>query len=434
MCLPGFSMSRESEARSPLDDSEVEEVFREDLDEDDEPKLCQVCGDKATGYHFNAMTCEGCKGFFRRAMKGPAKFRCPFQNNCIITKSNRRQCQFCRLQKCLSIGMLKELIMSDEAVEKRRMLIRRKRMAEEPVVLSEQQEVVIQELLEAHRKTFDLTFSDFNQFRPIDRDQNPISEYIQESINSQSVRAERSITSQSVRAERSREPVVNLLPHGSCSSSVYHLEDAENGDKEGKAVFTTLPHITDLSTYMIQNVINYAKVLNPFRALTIDDQISLLKGATFEMVQMRFNMTFNENTGMWECGSLRYCMDDAKRAGFQPHLLDPLMKFHFTLRRLHLDETEYVLMQTISLFSPDRPGVTQHSVVDKYQEMLSLALKTYIETKRSGPEKYLLFPKIIACLTEMRTMNEEYTKQVLQIQDIQPEVSPLMLEIVSKNS
>ncbi|KAL6484383.1 hypothetical protein MHYP_G00064280 [Metynnis hypsauchen] len=106
-CLPGFIMSRESEAQSPLDDSEVE-VFREELDEDDEPKVCQVCGDKATGYHFNAMTCEGCKGFFRRAMKGPAKFRCPFQNNCIITKSNRRQCQFCRLQKCLSIGMLKE--------------------------------------------------------------------------------------------------------------------------------------------------------------------------------------------------------------------------------------------------------------------------------------------------------------------------------------
>ncbi|XP_017568958.1 nuclear receptor subfamily 1 group I member 2 isoform X1 [Pygocentrus nattereri] len=421
-CLPGFIMSRESEARSPLDDSEVE-VFREELDEDDDPKVCQVCGDKATGYHFNAMTCEGCKGFFRRAMKGPAKFRCPFQSNCVITKSNRRQCQFCRLQKCLSIGMLKELIMSDEAVEKRRMLIRRKRMAEEPPVLSEQQEAVIQELLEAHRKTFDLTFSNFDQFRPIDRNQDPITEYMQECTDSQSVRA-----------ESSREPVVNLLPHGSCSSSVCHVEDSENGDKRRKTVFTTLPHLTDLSTYMIQNVINYAKVLRPFRALTIDDQISLLKGATFEIVQMLFNMTFNENTGIWECGSLRYCMDDAKRAGFQHHLLDPLMKFHFTLRKLHLDETEYVLMQAISLFSPDRPGVTQNSVIDKYQEMLSLVLKTYIETKRSGPEKYLLFPKIIACLTEMRTMNEEHTKQLLQIQDIQPEVSPLMLEIVSKNS
>ncbi len=29
------------------------------------PRICGVCGDKASGFHFNAMTCEGCKGFFR---------------------------------------------------------------------------------------------------------------------------------------------------------------------------------------------------------------------------------------------------------------------------------------------------------------------------------------------------------------------------------
>lgn len=29
------------------------------------PRICGVCSDKATGFHFNAMTCEGCKGFFR---------------------------------------------------------------------------------------------------------------------------------------------------------------------------------------------------------------------------------------------------------------------------------------------------------------------------------------------------------------------------------
>ena len=32
---------------------------------EDEPRNCAVCGDRATGYHFHALTCEGCKGFFR---------------------------------------------------------------------------------------------------------------------------------------------------------------------------------------------------------------------------------------------------------------------------------------------------------------------------------------------------------------------------------
>ncbi|KAL6726753.1 hypothetical protein Aduo_008692 [Ancylostoma duodenale] len=27
-------------------------------------ELCLVCGDKASGYHYNALTCEGCKGNF----------------------------------------------------------------------------------------------------------------------------------------------------------------------------------------------------------------------------------------------------------------------------------------------------------------------------------------------------------------------------------
>lgn len=27
-------------------------------------ELCVVCGDKASGYHYNALTCEGCKGIY----------------------------------------------------------------------------------------------------------------------------------------------------------------------------------------------------------------------------------------------------------------------------------------------------------------------------------------------------------------------------------
>ncbi|CAH0763213.1 unnamed protein product [Diatraea saccharalis] len=84
-------------------------------------KICLVCGDKALGYNFNAISCESCKAFFRRNALTSKEFKCPFTNNCEITVVTRRFCQKCRLAKCLSIGMVKEFIMSEQdKAEKRK--------------------------------------------------------------------------------------------------------------------------------------------------------------------------------------------------------------------------------------------------------------------------------------------------------------------------
>ncbi|KAG1945471.1 vitamin D3 receptor isoform VDRA [Pimephales promelas] len=306
MCILQIRMSKEMEELSPLGDSGHGDESEEETEEDDEPKICQVCGDKSTGYHFNAMTCEGCKGFFRRAMKRPAQLSCPFQNACVITKSNRRQCQSCRLQKCLSIGMKRELIMSDEAVEKRRLQIKRKRMHEEPVMLSPQQEAAIEELVTAHQKTFDMTCAQFIQFRPLDRDQNSMSEYSREPKTGR-------YSNPTMHTRPPEDGVQRTVNLSSPSSSFQSLK--KNTDKRWLkgAIFTSLPHFTDLTTYMIKNVINFSKTLEMFRTLIIEDQISLLKGATFEIILIHFNMFFNEVTGIWECGPLQYCLDDAMR-------------------------------------------------------------------------------------------------------------------------
>uniref|UniRef100_A0A336K580 CSON000745 protein n=1 Tax=Culicoides sonorensis TaxID=179676 RepID=A0A336K580_CULSO len=84
-------------------------------------RTCQVCGDKALGYNFNAVTCESCKAFFRRNALTKKEFTCPFNQNCEITVVTRRFCQKCRLARCFEIGMKKEYIMSEvEKVEKRK--------------------------------------------------------------------------------------------------------------------------------------------------------------------------------------------------------------------------------------------------------------------------------------------------------------------------
>ncbi len=58
--------------------------------------LCLVCGDRASGYHYNALACEGCKGFFRRSITKNQKYACKYGDTCEIDMYMRRKCQACR--------------------------------------------------------------------------------------------------------------------------------------------------------------------------------------------------------------------------------------------------------------------------------------------------------------------------------------------------
>nr|XP_054752372.1 orphan steroid hormone receptor 2 isoform X4 [Lytechinus pictus] len=68
-------------------------------------ELCAVCGDKASGRHYGAISCEGCKGFFKRSIRKHLGYTCRGNKDCQIIKHNRNRCQYCRLQKCLDMGM-----------------------------------------------------------------------------------------------------------------------------------------------------------------------------------------------------------------------------------------------------------------------------------------------------------------------------------------
>ncbi|XGW14564.1 hypothetical protein V3C99_000680 [Haemonchus contortus] len=78
--------------------------------EEDSEKVCAVCGDRAVCFHYGARTCEGCKGFFKRTVQKASKYACAGNRNCPIEKRYRSRCQACRFQKCLSVGMVKEIV------------------------------------------------------------------------------------------------------------------------------------------------------------------------------------------------------------------------------------------------------------------------------------------------------------------------------------
>ncbi|CAG2167605.1 unnamed protein product [Oppiella nova] len=99
----------------------------------EEIKKCVICGDKASGNNFNVMTCESCKAFFRRNALKSMEFQCSLRGNCQINLISRKYCRSCRLKKCLSMGMKKEYILSDELKQLRRIIRSNKIVAENTI-------------------------------------------------------------------------------------------------------------------------------------------------------------------------------------------------------------------------------------------------------------------------------------------------------------
>ncbi|NWZ88171.1 VDR protein, partial [Poecile atricapillus] len=401
-------------------------------------RICGVCGDRATGFHFNAMTCEGCKGFFRRSMKKKATFTCPFSGDCHITKDNRRHCQACRLKRCVDIGMMKEFILTDEEVQRKRELIL-KRKEEEALreslkpKLSEEQQKVIDILLEAHRKTYDPTYADFTRFRP------PVRSH----ASSRGATKSSSLLTQDLSSEDSSDlfgseafstfpdsveppPFPSLgLPEEQDESSSMNLEFSQ---------LSMLPHLADLVSYSIQKVIGFAKMIPGFRDLSAEDQIVLLKCSAIEVIMLRSNQSFTLEDMSWTCGSsdFKYRVSDVTQAGHSMDLLEPLVKFQVGLKKLNLHEEEHVLLMAICILSPDRPGVREPRRVEALQERLSEVLQSYIRARHAAPGSRLLYAKMIQKLADLRSLNEEHSRQYRCLA-FQPEhsmqLTPLLLEV-----
>uniref|UniRef100_U3JEY3 Uncharacterized protein n=1 Tax=Ficedula albicollis TaxID=59894 RepID=U3JEY3_FICAL len=358
------------------------------------------------GCHFRAP-------FSVRSMKRKAMFTCPFSGDCHITKDNRRHCQACRLKRCLDIGMMKEFILTDEEVQRKREMIL-KRKEEEALKeslkpkLSEEQQKVIDVLLEAHRKTYDPTYADFTKFRPPVRS-NPSSRGAPKSS---------SLLTQDLSSEDSSDLFgFSTFPDSAEPAPFPGLEEQDESSSMNLefSQLSMLPHLADLVSYSIQKVIGFAKMIPGFRDLSAEDQIVLLKCSAIEVIMLRSNQSFTLEDMSWTCGSsdFKYRVSDVTQAGHSMDLLEPLVKFQVGLKKLNLHEEEHVLLMAL-------------------QERLSEVLQSYIRARHPPPGSRLLYAKMIQKLADLRSLNEEHSRQYRCL-SFQPEhsmqLTPLVLEV-----
>lgn len=171
--------------------------------------------------------------------------------------------------------------MSEQEVKERRIRIRKKRMQRTPVQLSSQQEGTVQELLSGHRHTFDAAFYHFSGFR--------VCECLRACLKRQLLNLcdsdllffqpiDRLIHPGNESDQSPSKPVCTCCSSPCCSSASsssssssclcgsFQKQQSQERKHEGKSsVFTALPHVTDLTTYMIQDIISFSKSLQGFR-------------------------------------------------------------------------------------------------------------------------------------------------------------------------
>lgn len=53
--------------------------------------------------------CNNLQGFFRRSIQQKIQYRpCTKNQQCSILRINRNRCQYCRLKKCIAVGMSRD--------------------------------------------------------------------------------------------------------------------------------------------------------------------------------------------------------------------------------------------------------------------------------------------------------------------------------------
>ncbi|XP_070541530.1 peroxisome proliferator-activated receptor alpha-like [Ptychodera flava] len=346
----------------------------------DLPMKCRVCGDKASGFHYGVHACEGCKGFFRRTHRMKLQYRtCPFLNTvpCDINMATRNKCQFCRFQKCLSVGMsLGASRFGRMPREERLKILREIQHEANSATYEEKRRSELREFTDSIHHCFRDIFKQYRSSRQIREN------YIVDRIS----------------------PMREMF--------------------DNKEICTVL---RNWATDIVEKFARFAKTALPeFRALNLGDQVTLLKYAAFEVYLIMAATRYTAD-GLWfpEHG---VCVKEATLVALkiQP-LFESKFKFYDKINKMYMTEREVALLCALVLASPDREDLAERDRVEKFQEYLVDCLRS--ELIQNHPGDHMMFPRVISRLVELRQMMPEHV-QTLQdhiVDTIGP--TPLLREI-----
>ncbi|KAG8448766.1 hypothetical protein GDO86_015722 [Hymenochirus boettgeri] len=316
-------------------------------------RLCLVCGDTASGYHYGVASCEACKAFFKRTIQGNIEYSCPVVNDCEITKRRRKSCQACRFRKCLNVGMMKEGVRLDRVRGGR----------------------------QKYRRPVDVEASD------------PCS-YI--------------ISHHSALGKKTMNKVVSNLLFVE-PGEIFASPDSNIIDSD----LCTLTTLCELINRKLLMTIGWAKHVPGFSILSLVDQMALLQSAWMEILVLGMvyrSLTLSDELAVAE--NFLLGREHCRSTGLL-HLHTVLLQLVKKYRKTRLDKEEFVTLKAMALANSDSTSIENVEGVLSLQDRLHEALQDY--EREHHPEDNHRSGKLLMTLPLLRQTANEAVRTFCQI-------------------
>ncbi|CAN8020841.1 unnamed protein product [Ixodes persulcatus] len=395
-------------------------------------ELCLVCGDRASGYHYNALTCEGCKGFFRRSITKNAVYQCKYGNNCDIDMYMRRKCQECRLKKCLSVGMRPECVVPEYQCAIKRESKKHQKDKDRPNSTTRESPAALMGPSPGPPPP-----SGMGGGMPLGNSNSSSSNNLTGGGSSvvQLMEPEDKkplVLSPGVKPlSSSQEDLINKL--------VYYQQEFESPSEEDMKKTTPFPlgdseednqrrfqHITEITILTVQLIVEFSKRVPGFDTLAREDQITLLKACSSEVMMLRGARKYDVKTDSIVFANNQPYTRDNYRSASVGDSADALFRFCRKMCQLRVDNAEYALLTAIVIFS-ERPCLVDPHKVERIQEYYIDTLRMYSENHRPPGKNY--FARLLSILTELRTLGNMNAEMCFSLKVQNKKLPPFLAEI-----
>ncbi|KAH8320948.1 hypothetical protein KR067_012449, partial [Drosophila pandora] len=376
---------------------------------------CKVCGDKSSGVHYGVITCEGCKGFFRRSQSSVVNYQCPRNKQCVVDRVNRNRCQYCRLQKCLKLGM------SRDAVKFGRMSKKQREKVEDEVRFHRAQ-MRAQSDAAPDSSVYDTqTPSSSDQLHHNNYNSGGYSNnevgygspygYSASVTPQQTMQYDISADYVDSTTYEPRSTIIDpeFISHADGDINdvlIKTLAEAHNNtNTKLEAVHDMFRKQPDVSrilyyknlgpeelwldcaeklTQMIQNIIEFAKLIPGFMRLSQDDQILLLKTGSFELAIVRMSRLLDLSQNAVLYGDVMLPQEAFYTSDSEEmRLVSRIFQTAKSIAELKLTETELALYQSLVLLWPERNGVRGNTEIQRLFNLSMNAIRQELETNHA---------------------------------------------------